>query len=93
VLLNCDEGEYSHKVSNKRISEVLQIGMRTVDRIKKRFVEGGLESAIERATDSRAYAKKLDGDVETKLVSLCCNEPPEGFGKWLLRSWQIKWLN
>jgi transposase len=85
VLLNCDEGEYSHKVTNKRISEVLQIGMRTVERIKKRFVEGGLESALQRAAGSRVYAKKLDGEVEAKLVSLCCSDPPEGFATWSLR--------
>ncbi|KAA6337697.1 hypothetical protein EZS27_014245 [termite gut metagenome] len=42
VLLNCDESEYSHKVTYERISEVLRIGMRTIDRIKKRFVEGDL---------------------------------------------------
>ncbi|KAA6321781.1 hypothetical protein EZS27_024803 [termite gut metagenome] len=85
VLLNCDEGEYSHKVVNERISEVLRIGMRTIDRIKKRFVEGGLESALERDMSSRVYEKKLDGDVEAKLVSLCCSDPPEGFAKWSLR--------
>ena len=35
ILLNCDEGEYSQKVTNKQISEVLRRGMRTIDRIKK----------------------------------------------------------
>ena len=48
VLLNCDEGEYADKVSNETISKVLKIGMRTIDRIKKRFVEGGLEGVLER---------------------------------------------
>ncbi|KAA6333985.1 hypothetical protein EZS27_017661 [termite gut metagenome] len=85
VLLNCDEWEYSHKVTNKQIGEVLQTGMRTVDRIRKRFVEGGLEAALERDTGKRVYARKLDGDVEARLVSLCCSEPPEGFDKWSLR--------
>ena len=85
VLLNCDEGEYSQKVINKQISEVLRIGMRTIDRIKKRFVEGGLESALERQLGNRVYEKKIDGDVEAKLISLCCSEPPEGFSKWSLR--------
>jgi transposase len=85
VLLNCDEGDYSHKVINERISEVLRIGMRTIDRIKKRFVEGGFEAALERQTGNRVYEKKIDGDVEAKLISLCCSEPPEGFGKWSLR--------
>ncbi len=37
VLLNCDEGDYADKVSNETISKVLRIGMRTIDRIKKRL--------------------------------------------------------
>lgn len=85
VLLNCDEGDFSQKVINERISEVLRIGMRTIDRIKKRFVEGGMESALERQAGSRVYEKKIDGEVEAKLISLCCSAPPEGFGKWSLR--------
>lgn len=85
VLLNCDEGKYSEKVTNKEISKVLKIGMRTIDRIKKRFIEGGLEGALERKPSSRIYEKKIDGEVEAKLVQLCCSEPPTGYAKWSLR--------
>ena len=85
ILLNCDEGEYSEKVTNEQISKVLKIGMRTIDRVKKRFFEEGLESAIERHPSSRIYDSKVDGDIEAKLVTLCCSEPPEGFAKWSLR--------
>jgi len=35
ILLNCDEGRYSEKVTNEQISKVLKVGMRTVDRVKK----------------------------------------------------------
>ena len=48
VLLNCDEGEYSQKVSNEQISKVLKVGMRTIDRVKKKFIEEGLEACLER---------------------------------------------
>jgi transposase len=85
VLLNCDEGEYADKVSNETISKVLKIGMRTIDRIKKRFVEAGLEGVLERKKSDRVYDVKLDGDVEAKLVQLCCSEPPKGYAKWSLR--------
>lgn len=85
VLLNCDEGEYADKVSNETISKVLRIGMRTIDRIKKRFVEGGLENVLERKASNRVYDVKLDGEVEAKLVQLCCSEPPAGYAKWSLR--------
>ena len=85
ILLNCDEGKYSEKVINEQISKVLKIGMRTIDRVKKKFFEEGLESALERRPTSRIYNSKVDGDIEAKLVTLCCSEPPEGFVKWSLR--------
>ena len=85
ILLNCDEGEYSEKVTNEQISKVLKIGMRTIDRVKKKFFEEGFESALERRSSSRIYDSKVDGDIEAKLVTLCCSKPPEGFAKWSLR--------
>ncbi len=85
ILLNCDEGEYSEKVTNEQISKVLKIGMRTIDRVKKKFFEEGLESVLERRPTSRIYDSKVDGDTEAKLVTLCCSKPPEGFAKWSLR--------
>jgi len=85
VLLNCDEGDYSDKVTNEQISKVLKIGMRTIDRIKKRFIDEGLEGALQRKPTSRVYEKKIDGEVEAKLVQLCCSEPPSGYLKWSLR--------
>lgn len=85
ILLNCDEGEYSEKVTNEQISKVLKIGMRTIDRVKKRFIEEGLDGVLERKPTSRIYDKKIDGDVEAKLVQLCCSDPPTGYAKWSLR--------
>lgn len=85
ILLNCDEGKYSQKVTNEQISKVLKVGMRTIDRVKKKFIEEGLEAALERRPTARVYEKKMDGDTEAKLITLCCSEPPKGFAKWSLR--------
>ncbi len=85
ILLNCDEGDYSEKVTNEQISKVLKVGMRTIDRVKKKFIEEGFEKVLERRVSSRIYDVKIDGDVEAKLVKLCCSEPPSGFAKWSLR--------
>lgn len=85
ILLNCDEGKYSEKITNEQISKVLKIGMRTIDRVKKKFMEEGFEAVLERRATSRVYDKKLDGDTEAKLITLCCSEPPKGFAKWSLR--------
>lgn len=59
--------------------------MRTIDRVKKKFIEGGFEGVLDRRPSSRVYETKSDGDVEAKLVALCCSEPPKGFAKWSLR--------
>jgi transposase len=85
ILLNCDEGRFSNKVTNEQISKVLKVGMRTIDRVKKRFVEEGFEAVLERRPTNRVYEKKMHGDVEAKLITLCCSEPPKGYAKWSLR--------
>jgi len=85
VLLNCDEGKYSDKVKNEDVAKVLQIGHRTIDRVKKRFVEEGFEAALTNRPTTRVYDKKADGDVEAHLVALSCSEPPTGFSRWSLR--------
>ena len=85
ILLNCDEGEYSEKITNEQISKVLKVGMRTIDRVKKKFIEERMEATLERKPTSRTYDRKVDGDVEAKLVALCCSDPPQGYAKWSLR--------
>lgn len=85
ILLNCDQGKYSEKKTNEQISRVLKVGMRTIDRVKKKFVDEGLEACLERRPTTREYERKTDGDVEAKLVTLCCSDPPKGFAKWSLR--------
>ncbi len=85
ILLNCDEGEYAEKITNEQISKVLKVGMRTIDRVKKRFIEEGFEGSLERQPTTRIYEKKIDGDVEAKIVTLCCSKPPKGFARWSLR--------
>jgi transposase len=86
ILLGCDEGEYQMKRStNEEIACVLNISMRKIDRVKKRFVEEGIEVALNGKKGSRIYAKKVDGDFEAHLVAVSCSEPPEGFARWSLR--------
>jgi hypothetical protein len=86
ILLDCDEGEHQKQRStNEEISRVLNISMRKIDRLKKRFVVDGLQVALNGRKGSRVYAKKADGDFEAHLVALSCSEPPEGFSRWSLR--------
>lgn len=85
ILLNCDEGKFSDKIRNEDITRVLKIGSRTIDRVKKKFVEQGFEAALENSPTTRVYERKTDGDVEAHLVALSCSKPPKGFSRWSLR--------
>jgi len=86
ILLGCDEGEFQKKRStNKEIAQVLNISMKKIDRVKKRFVEDGLDITLNGRKGSRIYVKKTDGDFEAHLVALSCGDPPEGFARWSLR--------
>lgn len=87
ILLNCDKGEFSQdpNVKNADICRVLKIGSRTIDRVRKKFIEEGFDSVLERRPSRQTYRRKIDGDLEAKLVTLCCSTPPEGYAKWSLR--------
>jgi len=86
ILLNVDRGNYNtEKQINEEICKVLKIGMRTIDRVKKRFVEEGFDAALKMAPNSRVYDKLVDGDMEAHLIALACGEPPKGYARWSLR--------
>ena len=86
ILLACDEGEYQKERSiNETISQVLNVSMKTIDRVKKRFVEEGLYAVLTRKPANRKMPKKADGDFEAHLIALSCSEPPEGYHRWSLR--------
>jgi transposase len=80
ILLKADEGW-----TDKRISEALDVGTATVERVRKRFVEWGGIKAIERRKPRRRYERKIDGDAEARLIALACSAPPEGRTRWTLQ--------
>lgn len=86
ILLNCDEGEFNdHRSRGEEVANILRISMRKVDRVKKRFVEEGLEAALGGRQGQRSYERKADGEFEAHLVALSCSAPPQGFARWSLR--------
>lgn len=86
ILLACDEGDFQEKRSiNQSIADVLHISMRKIDRVKRRFVEEGLDIALNGHPKDRQYDKKADGDFEAHLIALCCSQPPDGYARWSLR--------
>ena len=86
VLLNCDQGEFQKRpMKNEDVAAVLRISMRKIDRVKRRFVEEGLETALTGRKGERMYERKTDGDFEAHIVALSCTDPPEGYVRWSLR--------
>ena len=68
-----------------RIAEAVRVSVRTIERVRQRFVEEGLEAALMPRPSPRVYARKLDGAQQAKLVALACSGPPEGKKRWTLR--------
>ena len=87
VLLNCDEGAFNERrCTGEAIAGVLRISLRRVDRVKKRFVEAGLEAALGGRQGRRpTYRRKADGAFEARLIALSCGDPPAGHAQWSLR--------
>lgn len=72
--------------TDQKISEALDIGVRTVQRIRQRFVQEGMEVALgARSRKPKRYRRKLDGRQEAQLIALACSEAPEGRTRWTLR--------
>ena len=67
------------------IADVVGVGTSTVERIRRRCVEEGLEAALERKEQLNRKKRVLDGTGEARLVTLACSRPPEGYAKWTLR--------
>jgi transposase len=86
ILLGCDQGPFQDRqLTNQRIAEALPVSMKKIDRIKRRFVENGIEAALDKQKAKRTYARKADGDVEAHLIALSCGKPPRGHARWSLR--------
>jgi len=86
ILLDVDCGPFNDQVqTSAQISKALKISTRTIDRVKKRFSEQGLEPALKRAPTTRVYKHLVDGQAEAQIIALSCSEPPEGYARWSLR--------
>ncbi len=86
ALLLLDAGEYGPKWVVARVSEALGTTTRSLEHLKKRFVEEGLSVAIERKkrlTPPREI--QFGGAFEAHLLALACSEAPEGRRRWTIR--------
>jgi transposase len=68
-----------------RIAEALDVNAATVARIRKKFVQQGLEVAVHRKRPTGRQYRKLDGAQEAQLAALACSPPPEGEARWTMK--------
>jgi transposase len=86
ILLKADQADGGPAWEDARIAEALDCGVRTIERIRQRFVEQGLEAALGRKPQDRpSRERKLDGRGEARLIALACSAPPEGRQEWTMK--------
>lgn len=85
ILLQADESEEGADQRDEAISERLHVSVSTVERVRKQFVEEGLERALAHKRPYRTKTKKLDGEAEAQLLAVACAEPPTGRERWTMQ--------
>jgi len=84
ALLLCDAGEHGEPWRVADVAAALGVSTRTIEHIKERFVEEGMEAAIERRPESGPREVAFDGAFAARLAKLACSQPPEGRERWTL---------
>lgn len=86
ILLKADQGDEGPGWSDEKISEALEVTVQTIERVRKQLVEEGFDAVLSRREYTQKVSrKKIDGEVEARLIALSCSEPPAGRARWTLR--------
>jgi len=86
ILLKADQAAGGPAWEDAKIAEALGCGVRTIERVRQRFVEQGLEAALSHKPQERpSRERRLDGAAEARLIALACSQPPEGRARWTLK--------
>ena len=85
ILLKADEGVAGPRLSDDQIAEAVEVNRSTVERVRMRCVEEGVEAALRPRPSRQLHPRKLDGVQEAHLVALACSPAPKGRNRWSLR--------
>jgi transposase len=86
IVLKADQGVQGPSWTDEQIAEALEVGRATVERVRKRFVEGGLlDALVRRPQPERPEQRKMDGELEARLVALACSQTEGGQKRWTMR--------
>jgi len=85
IVLLADQVEEGPAKSDPEITDALGCGRATVERVRKQFVEEGLEATLAPKPTIRTYENRLDGKAEAHLIAITCGPAPDGRSRWTLR--------
>jgi len=86
ALLLCDAGPEGPGWTVANVAEALGVTSRTIEHLKQRFIEEGIEVALERKSREKPSRDVIfDGAFEARLIALACSETPEGYERWTVR--------
>lgn len=85
ALLLCDAGEWGDPWNVADVASALGVTSRTIEHLKQRFVEEGLNAAIARKAQRKPREAVFDGEFDARLTALACSQAPEGFHRWTVR--------
>jgi transposase len=85
ILLKADINQINGGWNDQMISQTLDISTRTIERVRQRFVEEGLEQSLNPPPKNLSKLRKIDGEAEAHLIALACSEAPTGYSRWTLR--------
>lgn len=85
VLLRADSSEAGMGYTDAKIVDEVEISAKTVTRLRKKFIDGGLEEVFKKKFTPRYSRRKFDGEGEARLIAICCSEAPEGRARWTLK--------
>ena len=86
ILLKADAADGGPAWPDHRIAEAVEVSVATVERVRQRFVEQGLEPALVRKKQARPSREPaLDGRAEARLIAVACSPPPDGRKAWTMR--------
>src|SRR6476646_2060812 len=85
ILLKADEGVAGPRWTDDEIAEALEVNRSTVERVRVRCVEEGVEAALRPRPSRQLRLRKLDGAQEAHRVALACSEPPQGRRRCAMR--------
>jgi hypothetical protein len=85
ILLKANQGDGGPAWTDAAIAGAVEVHPATVGRVRRTYVEAGLEAALARKAPDRVYPRTLDGAGEAHLIALACGDPPAGQARWTLR--------